>query len=151
MSPKIFLAEDDNDDSSMFEEALSEIFPSFQMHRVHDGLECIYALKNFLLPDYIILDLNMPLKNGIDCLKAIATMPDLAEVPVVIYSTNHQMKDIDMAYKLGAAYYLVKPTSQQKLVKVLRRLFLLLKQPGFSRVLKHSFVIRDIQKETSDH
>lgn len=146
MHARIFLAEDDNDDARLFEDALAGVLDDLEIHRVYDGVECIYALKHSILPDYIFLDLNMPLKNGIDCLKAIRNMPDLAEVPVVIFSTNHQMKDIDFAYKYGAAYYLVKPNSQKKLETLLRRLMLLIRQPAIIPATKHSFVVREIKQ-----
>jgi CheY-like chemotaxis protein len=149
MYPQILLAEDDDDDCKLFHDAVTQIFDNFELHRVKDGLECIYALKNFTQPHFIFLDLNMPLKNGIDCLKSIRSMPDLVEVPVIIFSCTHNMKDIDLSYRYGAAYYLVKPASEAVLITLLRRLFLLLKQPHLQPVNKHNFVIRELLKEAS--
>jgi CheY-like chemotaxis protein len=139
---KIFLAEDDDEDSALFHEALSSLFPDFLLHRVKDGFECLYSLKHFCEPDIIFLDLNMPLKNGIDCLSAVRRMPELAEVPVVIYSSSFNIKDIDAAYKNGAAYYFVKATSLPDFVEMLKKLYQLLKQPKISPILKTEFVVR---------
>ncbi len=141
---KIFLAEDDDSDYQLFESALSETLPEFAMHRVQDGLECLFELKQGATPDIIFLDLNMPLKNGIDCLKAMSNISELSEVPVIIYSVSHNIKDIDAAYKLGASYYLVKPQTHQATVQMLKHLFRLLRQPKIHYVLKSEFVIRDV-------
>lgn len=149
MSATILLADDDDDDYLLFSEAISQILSDYEMHRVKDGLECIYVLKHFKIPNYIFLDLNMPLKNGIECLKAIRLNPELAEVPVIIFSSTHHLKDIDLSYKFGATYYLVKPQSFPATVKILKRLFLLLSTPGFIPLGKAYFVVRHNQKEGS--
>jgi CheY-like chemotaxis protein len=146
MKMKIFLAEDDDSDYQLFANALAETLPEFSMHRVTDGLDCLFELKQGEVPDVIFLDLNMPLKSGIDCLKAIGNISDLSDVPVIIYSVSHNIKDIDAAYKLGAAYYLVKPATHQATVQMLKHLFRLLKQPKINYVLKSDFVIRDVMQ-----
>jgi CheY-like chemotaxis protein len=138
----ILLAEDDDEVARLFYESIYALFPNLFLHRVKDGFECLYSLKHFSEPDIIFLDLNMPLKNGIDCLSAIRRMPELAEVPVVIYAATFNIKDIDAAYKNGAAYYFVRANSVPDFMTLLKKLFQLLKQPKISPVLKTEFVLR---------
>ncbi len=147
MNPMIFLAEDDDEVCMLFTEALSQILTSYEMHRVKDGLECVYTLKHFSEPNYIFLDLEMPLKDGIDCLKAIRLNPDLSEVPIIIFSSTHHIKDIDLAYKFGATFFLVKPHTIEDLVNALKRIFLLLIAPSSNITGKSNFVLRNTHKE----
>ena len=140
----IFLAEEFDEDCNLFKDAVSGIFSEYKIHRVKDGHECLYALKHFYQPDLIFLDLNMPMKSGLDCLKSIRLMPELTDIPVIIYSSSFNLKDIDAAYRNGAAYFFVKSSSLSCLTDMLYRLFFLLKQPKNQPVLKTDFVIRQM-------
>ena len=117
---KILLAEDDLSDYEFFGEALEKISDTFKVTWVKNGLDCMAFLKSNQ-PDLIFLDLNMPGYNGKDCLKFIKANETLAEVPVVIYSTSHYIKDIDACFKMGAHYYIVKPADHNQLVNNLKQ------------------------------
>jgi CheY-like chemotaxis protein len=121
--PNILIAEDDKDDYMPFEEALIQISSTSNIVRAKNGLTCITYLKTQDKPDLIFLDLNIPLKNGLDCLLFIKDTDSLKDIPVVIYSTSHYIKDIDACYKNEAHYYIVKPVIGDMLVDVLLQLF----------------------------
>ncbi|MDB5250099.1 MAG: response regulator [Segetibacter sp.] len=116
----ILLAEDDSSDYEFFVEALEKISATFKITWAKNGLDCMAFLKTNK-PDIIFLDLNMPGYNGRDCLKFIKDNETLAEVPVVIYSTSHYIKDIDACFKTGAHFYIVKPADQNLLGSCLER------------------------------
>ncbi|MEJ7588012.1 MAG: response regulator [Ferruginibacter sp.] len=79
----------------------------------------------FLLPDIVFLDLNMPGKNGKECLKEIKENPRFKALPVIIYSTSAHTKDIMDTHSTGANLYIRKPSSMRGLISVIRRVFLL--------------------------
>lgn len=119
----ILLADDDLDDSSLFAEALEELGTPFSFKHVEDGEELLNHLQNNSLPDIIFLDLNMPGKNGRECLQEIRTDDRFSEIPVVIYSTSNGKRDIDACYNGGANFYFVKPDNFSEIVKRLKKLF----------------------------
>jgi CheY-like chemotaxis protein len=115
----ILLAEDDVDDYLYLVEAFESISSEFKITRAGNGLECITILKTKAKPDIVFLDLNMPIKKGLECLKFIREHDRFDDVPVIIYSTSHYIKDIDAAYKGGANFYIVKPSSSENLTEIL--------------------------------
>ncbi len=136
----ILLAEDDISDYHFFVEALAKISPSFKVTHAKNGLDCMAILKGESKPDIIFLDLNMPGFNGKDCLKYIKTNERLAEIPTVIYSTSHYIKDIDSCYKSEASYYIVKPSNGDHLVNILRQVFSNLNE-RIEQPAKENFVV----------
>ncbi len=139
----ILLAEDDSDDYHFFIEALEKVSPSCNVSRVKNGLDCITLLKSQPCPSIIFLDLNIPVIGGIECLKFIKNSETLAEIPVIVYSTSHYIKDIDAAFKNGAHYYIAKPGNSDELVEILTTVFVrlasIIKAPT-----KENFVIRKV-------
>ena len=135
----VLLAEDDSSDYEFFAEALERISATFKITWVKNGLDCMAFLKTSK-PDIIFLDLNMPGYNGRDCLKYIKDNETLAEVPVVIYSTSHYIKDIDACYKTGAHFYIVKPADESLLVNCLQQVMAQLKS-SMERPGKQNFVV----------
>ena len=137
----ILIAEDDAADYLFFAEALEKISGSYNLSHAKNGLECMAFLKNGAKPDLIFLDLNMPGYNGLYCLKFIKDKEDLADIPVIIYSTSHYIKDIDACFKNEAHYYIVKPASADLLVHMLKQVLNRL-QESVGRPCKTNFVIR---------
>ncbi|HUR30866.1 MAG TPA: response regulator [Saprospiraceae bacterium] len=106
----IILAEDDEDDSLFFEEALNSIADPPHLILARDGEELTQLLQDtFPHPDLIFLDLNMPRKNGAQCLCEIRKSKDLRELPVVVLSTSSSKDIIDDMYQSGANLYIQKP------------------------------------------
>ncbi|MBA4140445.1 MAG: response regulator [Segetibacter sp.] len=120
---KVLVAEDDMHDFLFFKEALKKVSSSFKVTRAKNGLECINLLKAPEKPDVIFLDLTMPAKNGLDCLRFIKNAEALHNIPVIIYSTSHYIKNIDEAFKNDAHYYIIKSVNEDLLVELLHTVF----------------------------
>ena len=122
---KVLLADDDEDDRTFFREALEEIELSTSLYSVKDGNELMNVLHHETkLPDVLFLDLNMPGRTGKECLQEIRVFNHLKNLPVIIFSTSANHKDVEEAYALGADLYLQKPSGYtlmvQQLGKVLK-------------------------------
>lgn len=117
-SRTIFLAEDDEDDCLIFLEALQELDYDLEIVVSRDGDQLMMNLDKRIppLPYVLFLDLNMPLKNGFDCLKEIKRIDKLRDMPIVVLSTSVRIKDINLAYRLGANFYMPKPGRFSQLV-----------------------------------
>jgi CheY-like chemotaxis protein len=117
---KILLADDDVDDRDLFKEAVSMINPEINVTAVEDGEQLMdELLQQKTLPDVIFLDLNMPRKNGKECLQEIKQHHHLQHVPVLIYTTSVNKKDVDETYAFGAKYFIRKPNSFGELKSIL--------------------------------
>ena len=119
----ILLADDDKDDCLLFKEALREVKVEKKLVTVEHGV----ALMDFLnqtdaLPEIIFLDINMPHKNGKECLAEIRNHKLFSDIPVVMYSTSNNKADIEETYNGGANFYLVKPFLFTGLTDVLEKL-----------------------------
>lgn len=126
---KIVLADDDDSDRANFIDAFEELKIKSNVHTFKDGVELMEYIQNdnFSIPDIIFLDLNMPRKNGLQCLKEIRENPKLKEIIVAIYSTSSSGKDIEATYINGANVYIKKPndftTLKQVLDKVVKAVY----------------------------
>ena len=116
-----FIADDDPDDQELFIKALKEIDDDCDCITAFNGEEALYKLVNEkgYPPDLIFLDLNMPKKNGKQCLKEIKLNKDIRDIPVIIYSTSAEKKEIEETTQLGAAYFMQKPNRFTELRKAL--------------------------------
>ncbi len=123
MEIRILLADDDIDDCDLFATALVMLEEKYSFTTVHDGNQLIQYLKTCMvtsLPDIIFLDLNMPCKNGYECLVEIKSNDKWKNIPVIIFSTSFDQQTINQAYKVGARHYIGKPSSFEKLKKVIQ-------------------------------
>lgn len=127
MKPNLLclLIDDDKDDQEIFKLALQDINGQIECITVDNGVEGLEMLEadDTLVPGYIFLDLNMPRMNGKDCLAALRNIPRLADIPVVIYSTSSDPRDVRETKALGASDYIVKQYSLASLKEILRRFF----------------------------
>lgn len=127
----ILMADDDDDDFMLTEKALKKSKLLNTLYRVTDGEE----LLDFLLrkgeytdpfrsprPGVILLDLNMPRKDGREALKEIKSNPDLQDIPVVVFTTSKAEEDIYRSYKLGVNSFITKPVSFEGLIDVMTSL-----------------------------
>lgn len=140
-SINILIAEDDKDDALMLSEVLQDIMPSCNCIHVPDGIAALRYIKTNDQPDLVFLDLNMPLKNGINSLKDIYNLDLLPDTPIVIYSTSQNIKDINDAYEYGASFYIIKPAKFNELCKIIKRAITILGKPKSERVDKSNFVL----------
>lgn len=125
--PYILMADDDEDDSLFMIAAFKAVGLIGAIRRVNNGVEIIMCLKelihnNAMLPALIILDLNMPQKDGKDVLKIIKSDKRLKEIPIIIYSTSSMRQDILESYKLGCNGYIVKPNSYAEIEKIAEKI-----------------------------
>jgi len=117
----IVLADDDKDDHFLFAKALREVSPSSKLTWISDGEKLMRYLSENIkdLPGVIFLDLNMPRKNGSECLTEIKQNKSLKKVPIIIYSTSFHDDIVELLYKYGASYCIRKPTDPTALKKIL--------------------------------
>ena len=118
----IFLADDDAEDCEIFAEALKEVNAEAQLTASKNGHELMKLLQlpPQPAPDVIFLDLNMPIKNGYQCLREIRENPSLKDHIVVIFTTSSLKEDIDLMYKLGANLYITKPSDYDRLKEIMQ-------------------------------
>lgn len=127
----ILVAEDDEDDRLLMQEALEENRLANDLHFVVDGEE----LMDYLLhrgqyshsasaprPSLILLDLNMPRKDGREALKEIKANADLRQIPVVVLTTSKAEEDILRTYDLGVSSFIAKPVVFESMVQIIKML-----------------------------
>lgn len=123
---EILLVEDSKSDAHLMIETLSESKVLNQLHWVKNGVEAIDFLykqgqyTDVPRPDLILLDLNLPKKNGRDVLAQIKQDEDLQTIPVVVLTTSVNEEDILKIYKLQANSYLVKPVDLEQFIAVIK-------------------------------
>jgi CheY-like chemotaxis protein len=125
----ILMAEDDADDRQMTQEAFEESRVANDLHFVENGVELMDYLKRrgrysdpeeSPRPGLILLDLNMPKKDGREALEEIKADPALQRIPVVVLTTSKQEEDILRSYQLHANSYITKPVTFEALVEVVK-------------------------------
>ncbi|MEO8253505.1 MAG: response regulator [Flavobacterium sp.] len=140
----ITLADDDEDDRMFFTDAFDELKINTVVNTVNNGA----ALMNFLnapesiLPNIIFLDLNMPLKSGMECLKEIKANSKFNDIVIAIYSTSSSEEDIENTFVLGANIYIKKPNNFGKLKEILSEVVTLNWQYITSGLNKDNFLLR---------
>jgi CheY-like chemotaxis protein len=120
--PYILYADDDLDDQAFLSEMLRKVNHNILTRCFGNGLELIQHLEALqtgaLLPACVILDLNMPVWDGMQTLKVLKTHPQYAEIPVFIFSTSTSERDTHLADSIGAVAYITKPYAQNDLMKI---------------------------------
>lgn len=123
---EILLVEDNQADVRLIQETLKEGKLNTHLSVVSDGVEALAYLRrestheNMAHPDLILLDLNLPRKDGREVLKEIKNDPDLMTIPVVILTISEAEKDILASYSLHANCYVIKPLDLNQFLKVVR-------------------------------
>lgn len=128
----ILMADDDDDDYLLTQKALQESKLLNQLCRVKDGEELLDYLKGTGefegtpmpegRPGVILLDLNMPRKDGREALREIKSDPELADIPIVVFTTSKAEEDIYRSYKLGVNSFITKPVTFDNLIQVVQTL-----------------------------
>ena len=123
---EILLVEDNAADVRLTEEALKEGKVRNHLHVARDGMEALEFLrrqgkfKDATRPDLVLLDLNLPRRDGREVLADIKNDPDLKMIPVVVLTTSSAEADILKSYKLHANCYITKPVDLEQFVNVVR-------------------------------
>lgn len=140
----VALADDDDDDRFLFKEAIDEIKIQTKLSLFTNGQELMdyLNLPNVILPQVVFLDLNMPIKNGIQCLKEIRKNSALDSISVAIYSTSSSEKDIEDTFIFGANIYINKPDSFIKLKEAIEKVLHMNWQYNTSNLNKENFLLR---------
>ena len=121
----ILIAEDDADDRFLLQTAFTENGFTDRLQFVENGVEVmehLYNIKDSSLPRFILLDLNMPKKDGREVLKEIKQNPAWKKIPVVIFSTTSNEQEMLRCYELGANSYVTKPNSFEHLLEIVATL-----------------------------
>ncbi len=139
----LLLADDDEDDCLFFQDALEELPMEISFKAIHNGEELITHLLQKIteLPSVLFLDLNMPRKNGMECLEEIRKHEKLRELPVVIYSTSFDLETIQLLYNKGAQYYIRKPSEFSKLKEVIQLALKRILETNATQPEKEKFVL----------
>jgi len=139
----VLLADDDEDDRWLFEQALNDIKIKTNLSLFKNGKELMdYLLQIDIKPHLIFLDLNMPIKNGMECLLEMKQDANLKNIPVAIYSTSSSEKDIENTFISGANIYINKPSNFDKLKDVIEKVLQLNWQYQTSNLNKDNFLFR---------
>lgn len=140
---QILLADDDEDDCFFFKQVLSELAIPISLTVVHDGEQLMQCLlkKSTQLPQVLFLDLNMPRKNGFECLAELKRHASLKSLPVVILSTYFEPDMADRLFAGGAHYCIQKPPEFTKLKQVIERVLTMLAQNKFLEPTREKFVL----------
>ncbi|MBN3962679.1 response regulator [Nostoc sp. NMS8] len=123
---EILLVEDSPEDADLTVEILGDAKVLNRIHVVEDGVEALKFLRqqgdyaNAPRPDLILLDLNLPRKDGREVLAELKADPDLKLIPVVVLTTSGADEDILRTYTLNANCYVTKPVSLEEFAKVIR-------------------------------
>lgn len=122
----ILIGEDDSDDRYLIQCAFDENNFNDKLHFLHDGIEIMEHLENIQkgpspknYPRFILLDLNMPKKDGRDTLKELKTHKEFQKIPVIMFSTANSEHEMLKCYELGANSYITKPHNFEDLLKTI--------------------------------
>lgn len=139
----ILLADDDTDDCTFFETALEELFLSTNFSTVHDGEQLMQVLtdETTKLPHVLFLDLNMPRKNGFECLLEIKLSPKLNQLPVIIFSTSFEQEVVNLLHNNGARYFIRKPSEFSQFKKIIHQSLALIAQENIQQPTRDNFVL----------
>lgn len=123
----IFFVEDDPDFAFIMENAIAELDSDVTIQIIENGKEALDILKELIQkknkPKLILLDLNLPGISGIDLLKEIRDLPYLRYVPVLLFSTSDNAKDVKASLEFGANAYVTKPAGFAELVACLQTIY----------------------------
>jgi CheY-like chemotaxis protein len=140
----IFLADDDLDDRILFQEALKEVCQKTKLTTANDGQHLMEILYETVPPppDVIFLDLNMPRKDGFECLDEIKHTEKLKDIPIVVFSTSSEEKTIERVYARGAHYYIRKPGTFVNLKKTIEKVLTINWTENFNQPDKGKFILQ---------
>lgn len=140
----VVLADDDMDDSFIFNAAIEQASRPIKLTVAEDGQKLLRYLETEQQPDIIFLDINMPFRNGIECLESIRANNKFDRTPVIMYSTTNNKLNVEACYNGGANLYVVKPNTFEEVGKMIETIcskdwVSSLNVPAKDQFLIHSF------------
>ncbi len=123
---RLLLAEDNEDDVFLIRQAFARAEVPIDMSIVGDGANAVRFLQqeppfeNAQRPQVVLMDINMPLKNGFEALAELKSDPDLCSIPIIMMTTSNREEDIALSYARGASSFITKPTTIEDLERVAR-------------------------------
>lgn len=140
----IILADDDEDDRMFFTDAFEELKITTKVKTFNDGVHLMDYLntEDSVYPNVLFLDLNMPRKSGLECLKEIKKIDKLNDMAIAIYSTSASEEDIEKTFVMGANIYIKKPSDFKTLKKVLQEVVTINWQYHTNGLNKDNFLLR---------
>jgi len=132
------------DDRMLFADAISDLKLPVDLQLVKDGAELMdYLLTSaIIMPEIIFLDLNMPRKNGFECLEEIKSHSSLKDIFIIIYSTTESQKEIDVVFDHQANLFIKKPNSFTELKSILSHVLTTDLKKQFSSQTKEQFIFQ---------
>jgi CheY-like chemotaxis protein len=121
-TPLVLMADDDEDDCLLARNAFEACGAPGGFECVRDGMALLDYLSRSPLPALILLDINMPLMDGFEVLKAIKSIPTFQDIPVVVVTTSREAKDVANSSKLGADFFFTKPSRFNDWVNMMKSL-----------------------------
>jgi CheY-like chemotaxis protein len=119
----ILYVDDDADDREFFAEALEKMDIPYKLHTIGSCMQLIDLLDAGQPVDIIFLDVNMPVKDGKQCLREIKAHETYRNIPVIIFTVSKSERDIDEVYNLGAHYHVIKPYAHINFMASLKIIF----------------------------
>ena len=142
----LLLADDDKDDCLFFKDAIDELPLTADLTTVHDGEQLMQLLSEEAVqpppPHVLFLDINMPRKNGFECLAEIKSNEKLKQLPIIIFSTSFEQDVVNLLYKNGAHHYIRKPAEFSQLKKVIYQALILATDENITQPAKENFVLK---------
>jgi CheY-like chemotaxis protein len=148
----ILIADDDEDDRLLFEDTLNGLQVSSSIDMVENGKKLMESLKSsggLQLPHLIFIDINMPFKNGLECLKEIRSNSIFDSIPIFMFSTSVSNIDIDKAYELGANRYITKSFFFSSPIPTIELMLSVPWKYYLQKVTLEKFVMSRVEKSTS--
>ena len=141
---RIAFVDDDEDDHHIFSEAIQSLNRDYVLFHAYQCNDLFDLLKRETI-DIIFLDIRMPLRNGHECLKDIKATANLAQIPVIIFSTSRHDHDIDEAYEAGAQNYIIKPADYGAIVNAIQKVLMSDWQKADRKPPREEFVIDEVE------
>jgi CheY-like chemotaxis protein len=140
----LLLCDDDMDDCFFFKEALDALPISAKLTTVHDGEQLMRHLTKETdnLPHVLFLDLNMPRKNGFECLVELKLDKKLERLPVIIFSTSLEQEVVNLLHKNGAQYFIRKPSEFSQIKIIIQHALTLINEGNIFQPTIENFVLK---------
>lgn len=116
------LIDDDPDDQLFFRDAVQIIHPELVCELASTCQQAFEQLENPPPPEFIFMDLNMPVMNGFDCLVYLKNQESYSQIPIIIFTTSKNPQDISRTRQLGARHFMTKPDDFNILCKKLKKI-----------------------------